>query len=71
MTGVQTCALPIQSFVQESIVGTRFTGRIDERKDTCGYIGGSPKITGSAYITALSDFVVSSNDPLKEGFILL
>lgn len=62
---------PGQSFVQESIIGTRFAGRIDERQDTCGYIGGIPKITGSAYITALSDFVVSSGDPLKDGFILL
>ena len=60
-----------QSFVQESIIGTRFAGRIDERLDTCGYIGGIPKITGSAYITALSDFVVSANDPLKDGFILI
>lgn len=60
-----------QEFVQESIVGTRFSGRIDERKDTAGYIGGVPKITGSAYITAFSDFVVSNNDPLKEGFILV
>lgn len=62
---------PGRPFVQESIVGTRFTGRIDERRDTCCYIGGIPRITGSAYITAFSDFVVSSNDPLKEGFILL
>lgn len=60
-----------ESFVQESIVGTRFSGRIDEPKDTCGYKGGIPKITGSAYITALSDFVVSANDPLKDGFILV
>jgi len=60
-----------QPFVQESIVGTRFTGRIDERQDTCGYTGGIPKITGSAYITALSDFVVSADDPLKDGFILI
>lgn len=60
-----------QEFVQESIVGTRFSGRIDVRQDTCGYIGGIPKITGSAYITAFSDFVVSANDPLKDGFILL
>lgn len=62
---------PGQSFVQESIVGTRFTGRIDERQDTCGYVGGIPKITGSAYITALSDFVISAEDPLKDGFILV
>ena len=60
-----------QSFIQESIVGTRFTGRIDSRQDTCGYFGGIPKITGSAYVTALSDFVVSTGDPLKEGFILI
>lgn len=62
---------PGQPFIQESIVGTRFTGRIDTCQDTCGYAGGIPKITGSAYITALSDFVVSADDPLKDGFILL
>jgi len=60
-----------QSFVQESIIGTRFAGRIDERKDTCGYVGGIPKITGSAHITAFSDFLISNDDPLKEGFILV
>lgn len=60
-----------QTFVQESIVGTRFSGRIDTRQDTCGYVGGIPMITGSAYITALSDFVISNDDPLKNGFILV
>lgn len=60
-----------QPFVQESIVGTRFTGRIDTPQNTCGYIGGIPKITGSAYITAFSDFVVANEDPLKDGFILI
>lgn len=59
-----------QPFIQESIVGTRFTGKISVPKDTCGYKGGIPKITGSAYITAFSDFVVSNDDPLKNGFIL-
>ena len=59
-----------QPFVQESIIGTRFAGRISKRQDTAGYIGGIPQITGSAYITAFTDYVVSTDDPLKEGFIL-
>lgn len=60
-----------QPFIQESIVGTHFTGCIEKEETIFGYKGGIPKITGSAYITALSDFVVSQNDPLKEGFILI
>ena len=60
-----------QPFVQEGIIGTRFSGKIIKRQDTAGYVGGIPMINGSAYITALSDFVVSAGDPLKDGFILL
>ena len=60
-----------QPFVQESIVGTRFTGRLDKPMNTGSFVGGIPKITGSAYITAFSDFVVSDDDPLKDGFILV
>ena len=60
-----------QAFVQESIIGTKFVGKIVKRQDTAGYIGGIPQITGSAYITALTDYVVSADDPLKNGFILI
>jgi proline racemase len=79
--GTGTCAVmavlsamgllaPDQTFVHESIIGTRFRGRIVE-----GTILGEipaivPEIEGDAYVTGEHAFLIDEQDPLREGFRL-
>ena len=59
-----------QPFVVESIIGTRFTGRI-RRTTTFGeYPAVIPVIEGSAYIVGRHEFLIDPQDPLRDGFIL-
>jgi trans-L-3-hydroxyproline dehydratase len=54
----------------ESIIGTRFGGRI-VRETTFGpHAAVIPQVEGNAYITGRHEFLVDPEDPLKEGFIL-
>lgn len=59
-----------QEFVYESIIGTLFRGRLLQEKEVCGIQAVIPEVTGSAYITGFSQYVVSAHDPLKHGFLL-
>jgi trans-L-3-hydroxyproline dehydratase len=57
-------------FVIESLIGTRFTGRV-VRETTFGeYAAVIPEVEGSAWITGQHEFLIASDDPLKDGFIL-
>ncbi len=58
------------SFVVESIIGTRFTGRIARELRWEGYDAVVPEIEGSAWITGRSEILIAPDDPLSEGFIL-
>ena len=57
-------------FVYESILGTRFKGRILEEVKVGEYDAISPEITGSAFITGFNHFVIDPDDPLAYGFSL-
>jgi proline racemase len=59
-----------QVFTHESIIGTRFTGRVVERTTVGGLEAIVPEIEGSAYITGEHTFIIDGRDPLKEGFRL-
>jgi len=61
---------PGQAFVVESIIGTRFTGRIARELKWEGYEAVVPEIEGSAWITGRSELLIAPDDPLAEGFIL-
>jgi proline racemase len=77
--GTGTCArmavlnargeLPIgQDFVHEGILGTTWTGRL-LRETTVGAVSAVvPQLTGSAWITGRSQYVVDDDDPFGEGF---
>ena len=57
-----------EPFVNESLIGTVFAGRIVE-ETTVGEIPAIiPEITGSAYVTGYHTFVVDPSDPVGEGF---
>lgn len=54
----------------ESILGTRFGGRIMETSRVGDLDAVVPEITGSAFITGRHEFFFDPRDPLREGFIL-
>lgn len=59
-----------EPYVNQSIIGTRFTGRL-LREETLGDLTAVvPEIAGHAYVTGFHQFVVDSCDPLKDGFCL-
>jgi proline racemase len=57
-------------FVHESLIGTRFKGRVTSRTLVGDYEALVPEIEGSAWITGEHTFLIDENDPLKEGFRL-
>ena len=57
-------------FVHESLIGTRFNGRIVSRTEVGDYQAIVPEIEGSAWITGEHTFLVDDEDPLREGFRL-
>ena len=59
-----------EQMVVESIIGTRFTGRIVESTTFGPYAAIIPAIKGSAHITGRHEFLVDPADPLQSGFIL-
>lgn len=59
-----------EPFVNESIIGTRFTGRLLRREQVEGFPAVLPEISGEAYVTGFHQFVTDGNDPLRSGFHL-
>jgi trans-L-3-hydroxyproline dehydratase len=57
-----------QPFVHESLIGTRFNGRVASRTTVGEYPAIVPEIEGSAWITGEHTFLVDETDPLKKGF---
>jgi proline racemase len=77
--GTGTCAkmavlhakgeLPLgQDFVHEGILGTIFTGRLIEKTRVGQYDAVVPTLSGQAWITGFSQYVVDPEDPFPEGF---
>ncbi|HEU5287740.1 MAG TPA: proline racemase family protein [Candidatus Limnocylindria bacterium] len=57
-------------FVVESIIGTRFTGRV-ARETTFGpHAAVIPEVEGSAWLSGRGELWYDPRDPLSEGFIL-
>ncbi len=56
--------------VVESIIGSRFTGRIVRTTAFGPYRAIIPEITGTAHITGRHEFLFDPADPLRDGFIL-
>src|SRR3954469_5529413 len=56
-----------QDFVHEGILGTIFTGRLLEETTVGPYRAVVPRISGRAWITAISQFVLEADDPFPEG----
>ncbi|MFQ6109732.1 MAG: proline racemase family protein, partial [Candidatus Aminicenantales bacterium] len=59
-----------QEITIESIIGTRFKGRIIEETQFGPYEAVIPEVEGSAHITGKHEFVFDPDDPLCYGFFL-
>ncbi len=55
-------------FQHEGILGTLFTGRLVEETQVGPYKAVVPTIGGTAWITAISQFVVDPSDPYPNGY---
>jgi len=55
---------------QESIIGTRISGRLVGRTEVGEYAAVMTEIEGSAWITGEHAFAIDDRDPLKDGFRL-
>ncbi|HZP97522.1 MAG TPA: proline racemase family protein [Candidatus Limnocylindria bacterium] len=59
-----------EPFVVESIIGTRFTGRVAREATFGPHAAVVPEVEGSAWISGRSQLWFDPHDPLAEGFIL-
>jgi proline racemase len=59
-----------ETYTAESVLDTRFTGRVVRRTQVGEHAAVVPAITGRAWITATTQLVVDPSDPLKDGFKL-
>lgn len=59
-----------QPMVIESIIGSKFTGKVLATAKFGQYEAVIPLVEGDAFITGKNTFYINPNDPLKNGFIL-
>jgi len=59
-----------EPFVNESVIGTRFTGRAVEETTVAGRPAIVPEITGRAWITGIGQYLLDPTDPFPAGFRL-
>ncbi len=58
-----------EPFVVESLIGTRFTGRILRQATVGPHDAVVPEVTGSAFLTGRQTLWITPDDPLREGFL--
>ncbi|KKZ71138.1 proline racemase family protein [Streptomyces showdoensis] len=61
---------PDQDFVNESFIGTEFTGRIVGETTVGGLPAIVPTVTGRAWITGTGQYFLDPTDPFPAGFLL-
>jgi proline racemase len=59
-----------QEFVNESIIGSRFTGRLLEETSLGSLPAVVPEVSGRAWITGMSQYLLDPTDPFPAGFAL-
>jgi proline racemase len=57
-------------FVNESLLGTRFVGRLVSEVSLGEIQAVVPRITGRAWITGMAQYLLDPSDPFPEGFVL-
>jgi len=59
-----------EEFVHESVLKTKFKGKIMEETKVSDYDAIIPNIAGRAHITGFNNIVIDEEDPLKYGFCI-
>ncbi len=59
-----------QEFVNESVIGSRFTGRLVEEVQLGAMPAVVPEVTGRAWITGMAQYLLDPTDPFPAGFTL-
>jgi proline racemase len=59
-----------QPFVNESVLGTRFTGRLVGTSSVGNLPAVVPTVTGRAWVTGIADYLLDPDDPFPAGFLL-
>ena len=59
-----------EAFVNESVIGTRFTGRVAEETTVGALPAIVPEITGRAWVTGMGQYLLDASDPFPAGFAL-
>ncbi len=59
-----------EEFVNESMIGSRFAGRIVAETEVGGRPAIVPEITGRAWITGMGQYLLDAEDPFPAGFAL-
>jgi proline racemase len=59
-----------EDFVNESVIGTRFTGRVVEETTVGGLPAVVPEVSGRAWITGMGQYLLDAEDPFPAGFAL-
>lgn len=59
-----------EPFVNESVIGSRFTGRLVAETEVGGRPAVVPEITGRAWITGMGQYLLDPEDPFPTGFAL-
>ena len=68
-TPAASCALG-EPFVNESFIGTRFTGPAGRGDQVGGLPAVVPEITGRAWVTGTAQYLLDPDDPFPAGFSL-
>ena len=59
-----------EAFVNESVIGTRFTGRLVEETRVGDLHAVIPEISGRAWVTGMGQYLLDAEDPFPAGFAL-
>jgi proline racemase len=57
-------------FINESIIGTRFKGKLIKETRVGDFVAVAPVVSGKSYIIGIQQFVVDPDDPFKYGFMI-
>jgi proline racemase len=59
-----------EPFVNESVIGTRFTGRLVSEARVADVPAVVPEVTGRAWVTGMGQYLLDAEDPFPAGFAL-
>ena len=60
-----------EAFVHESVIGSRFIGRIEEETELAGRKAIIPSVEGWAQVTGYNNIIIDDDDPYAHGFQVL